>query len=88
MFTRSDYIYRFKLTNKPVLGAYRLQITPYELQIQFASFGELSVYSYAIILCLSLSTVVLNSRDWQGKLWLPEKTRPKKQPCKNNRLKN
>ena len=27
---------------------------------------------------LSLSMVVLNSRDWQGKLWLLEKTCPKK----------
>ena len=31
---------------------------------------------------LSLSTVVLNSRDRQGKLWLP-KMHPRK-PCNNN----
>ena len=32
--------------------------------------------------------VVLNSRDWYGKVWLPKNTRPQKQPCNNHRLKN
>ena len=36
---------------------------------------------------VSLSIIVLNSRDRQGKLWLPENA-PEKQPCNNNRLKN
>ena len=34
---------------------------------------------------LSLSTVVLNSRDWYEIVWLPEISRFKNQPC-NNRL--
>ena len=34
-----------------------------------------------------ISTVVLNSRNRPGKLWLPNKTCPK-QPCNNNHLKN
>ena len=33
---------------------------------------------------LSLSTVVLNSRDWSENVWLPEILRFKNQPC--NRL--
>ena len=34
--------------------------------------------------CKSLSTVVLNSRDWSEIVWLPEISRFKNQPC--NRL--
>ena len=42
-------------------------------------------YAYdGMCMYVSLSTVVLNSRDWQEIIWLPEFSHFKKQPC--NRL--
>ena len=47
--------------------------------IQFISesFGSCTSFTSA----LSLSTVVLNSRDWYEIIWLPEISRFKNQPC-------
>ena len=37
--------------------------------------------------CVSLSTLILNSRDWQGNVWLPEKHTYNKQHYKNQNAK-
>ena len=55
------------------------------------TFGSIStaIYIYIYIyIYISLSTVVLNSRDRQGKVWLPKKRARKKQPYNNNYAKN
>ena len=57
------------------------------VSLKFKTFLVTSVgFTLPTSLCrdtvLSLSTVVLNSRDCQGKLWLPKKMRPEKTTLK------
>ena len=63
-----------------ILGAIQLELGRF---IAFYRFSILliSISNITSVYASSLSTIVLNSRDWYEIIWLPEISRFKNQPC-------